>query len=119
MNYLTEKNFDNELLEITSKCFLFAIIGLILGMAINILANKTINVLKMSRLLRVFIQLACCSFAFALIKVYAPTKFVNDLLDTTQGLFFIAVFFGVQYSMFDEIQSYTEMTKQYVNKQAN
>ncbi len=107
MKILLEPIFENGFVEDTSKCILYAILGLLLGITINLISKCTIHSLKISRLLRVFIQLVYCSMVFAFIKQYVSDRLVNNWINSVQGLFFVSVFFGVQYEMFTEIQSYT------------
>ena len=107
MNILLEQTFDNIFVDTVNKCVLYAFLGLMLGIVINMIAKKTTGFLKVSRFFNVFIQLILCAVTFSFVKTFMSEKLVDNWINSVQGLFFVSVFFGVQYKMFSDIQSYT------------
>lgn len=107
MKIFLDSTFKNDFFESVFKSFIYAIFGLILGITVNKLSRKTNKIFKMSVFMNIFIQLLYCSIVFAIIKKYVSEKFVDNWINKMEGLFFVGVFFGVQYGMFADIQNYT------------
>ena len=108
MKILLEQTFDNIFVDTIAKCILYAFLGLMLGIIVNMISVKTSKIFNVSRFFNVFIQLIYCAVTFAYIKTYVSERLVDRWINSMQGLFFVSVFFGVQYGMFSNIQSYMD-----------
>lgn len=95
---LFEKIFENNFLDTIVKCSLFSMLGLILGLTINMI-TKYMDLNSYNQ----FNQLFCCIITLAFIQSFISKKLVNKWLDSLEGLFFVATFFSIQYKMFANI----------------
>lgn len=98
------KYFDNDFADTLAKCTLYAIIGLILGLVVNILAQNTTNMFNTSRATKIFIQIIYCVIALTLLRTNISFEISESLLHTYQGLFFVGLFFGAQFITPEEIE---------------
>ena len=82
-----------------------ALLGIILGLIVNKTTIFIQNVFEIKLLLiQILLHLILCSFVLALINInfnYLGWSWQN----ITPGLFFVSFFFGVQYSIFTNIQN--------------
>lgn len=106
MNILFDKYFSNDLVDLTLKCLLYGVIGLILGLTINFITEKTINNFRLPKMLKAFMQITLCAILLSFIQFYISKDFSEQWQSTTPGLFFVSVFFTVQFIAFSAIQSY-------------
>ena len=99
--YAPTDNFVN----MTIKNFVWAIIGLILGLIINnIVVYLSIHLNIEYLFVQNVIQIGLCSILLALIHTYY-NYFGWTFQNITPGLFFISLFFGVQYKLLTNIQN--------------
>ena len=108
MNELDMYKPGDKLHDMIWKNFLWGVIGIILGMCINIFVSLRFvgaSTGKYQDTKRVLIQLAMCSVVMAVIHVNVSNHFGWTWQNVTHGLFFVSFFFGVQYSMFTYMQN--------------
>jgi hypothetical protein len=90
-------------------CFVYGIIGIFLGLLVNMVSTQIIEVFKISRILKMFIQIMFCSIILG--SIYASIPNMNEL----QGVFFLSTFFGVQYTMYSDIQHFVESESKFIS----
>lgn len=99
---------DDDLYTMIYKNILWGIVGIILGLCINILVSSKLSDIITGQYqdeLRVILQLVLCSVVLAFVHVKVSNHFGWTWQNVTHGLFFVSFFFGVQYSMFTYMQS--------------
>jgi len=86
------------------KNFIWGILGILLGIIINNIVTLICNTFEINfSIIQIIIQLILCAFILALIQ-YLFNYFGWTWQNTTDGLFFISFFFGIQYDIFNNIQ---------------
>lgn len=96
----------SDLVKMTQNNIVWGLIGLIFGLALNWLSIKVFNQLNITnKYVKVLIQTAVIGFALAYVHTTANNYFGWTWQNVTEGLFFVSLFFGVQYDLYSNIQS--------------
>lgn len=101
MHTIFNNKISNNFFIIVLRSIIYGILGLFTGIIVNKFSIKTSSLLKNDWMVKIFIQLFYCSCVLAFIYVFISEDFIKGLQNLTSGLFFVVMFFGVQYSMFD------------------
>jgi len=88
---------DETILTLTMKNFLWGLIGITLGLAVNY-STKWINSYH------IIFQLFACLIVLAFIQIQIHPMFGWSWQNITPGLFFVSFFFGTQFVMFENMQ---------------
>lgn len=123
MSEIFTKNITNsptpyESTNLFLKCFIFGLLGLVLGLSVNTAATVILKMFKLSRVVKALLQILFCSAILGLIFANYSKDFVYTWQNEIPGLFFISVFFGVQYTMYTDLQNYvnSKLIKTYFSK---
>lgn len=96
---------DDSFIYMTIKCFIWSIIGLIIGVFINNIIIYLSGKVKIeSILIQNTLQILLCAIILSLINKQL-NFFGWSWQNHTEGLFFISFFFGVQYKILTNIQN--------------
>lgn len=102
MDYKPNESFSLMM----SQNFMWGLIGIVLGVLINIILESGVLQLtgKYQLEVRLLLQLAICSIVLAFVHVKINNKFGWTWQNVTPGLFFVSYFFGTQFATFSNIQ---------------
>lgn len=98
---------NESLSTMISRNFLWGLIGIVLGVLINIILQYGVLQFtgKYELEVRLLLQLGICSMVLALIHVKINNEFGWTWQNVTPGLFFVSYFFGTQFATFSNIQT--------------
>lgn len=96
----------DSLTSMIKRNFIWGLIGIVLGVLINIILGSEVVQLtgKYKLEVRLLLQLAICSIVLAVIHVKINNEFGWTWQNVTPGLFFVSYFFGTQFATFSNIQ---------------
>lgn len=102
IDYDPKESLTNMIL----KNFMWGIVGIVLGILINVALESGILEIvgKYQIEVRLMLQLMICSIVLAFIHVKINNKFGWSWQNITPGLFFVSYFFGTQFATFSNIQ---------------
>jgi len=84
--------------------FVWAIIGILLGLSINQFCTFMFEKYKITnKIYKIIIQIFLCSIILSYIHVEINNYFGWTWQNITPGLFFVSFFFSVQYNIFNDI----------------
>lgn len=107
MENTAEYDPKETLLTMTYKNFLWGLIGIVLGVLINLIIDTGLlrGTGKYTNEIKLLLQLTICSFVLAYVHVKSNNKFGWSWQNITPGLFFVSFFFGTQFATFSNIQT--------------
>lgn len=97
-------NPHETVVSMTSKNFVWALLGLATGLAVN-KANSYSTTIVKNKYIGILLQLLLIAVVLAIIHVSVNNKFGWTWQNVTPGLYFVSVYFGVQFTTFTAIQS--------------
>lgn len=97
------------------QCFSYGMVGIILGLVVNMISTQIIEVLQISRILKMFIQMLFCAIILGSIHASILINMPNIWMNELRGVFFISTFFGVQYTMYSDIKKIVESNTRIVS----
>ena len=100
--------FEDEKINLIIRCFIFGLLGLVFGLLINIFAKKILQLFNLSLLTKAVIQILFSTILLGFIAIYFMPNFSTTWQTQIPGLFFISIFFGSQYTMYKELQTYMD-----------
>ena len=100
--------FEDDKLNLIIRCFIFGLLGLIFGLMINLFSKKILKLFNLSLLTKAIIQILFSTLLLSFISIYLMPNFSMTWQTEIPGLFFISIFFGVQYQMYTELQKYMD-----------
>ncbi len=103
MTFYTETIENESVLSLTSKNLIWAIIGAIIGLVTNKF-NWWIELHLPHSHISLVLQFICISAVLATTHKYFK-EFGLSWQNSTPGLFFVSVCFGVQFTIFQSIQN--------------
>jgi uncharacterized protein YacL len=96
----------SSLTKMTQNSLVWALIGLIFGLVMNWLSIKVFKQLDITnKYVKIFLQLLLISVAISYVHTSANNYFGWTWQNVTEGLFFVSLFFGVQFDLYSNIQS--------------
>ncbi len=96
---------NESFMSMSCRNFIYGLIGIIFGLVINSISQKINKKLKIeNKNLKIIMQLFICSISLGYVHTILIPQFGWSWQNLTEGLFFISFFFGVQYSVFSDIQ---------------
>lgn len=108
MRYVPEHNF----IEMTSMSFIWAVIGIVLGLLTNnglvMIFNKYYK--NGNKIVKLIIEILTCSVVISALHLYINNYFGWTWQNITPGLFFVSFYFSVQYDLFDNLSQYSVNT---------
>lgn len=96
-------SYKRGVLSYTQYCFLYTIIAILTGLIVDILCRYIQKYIVKNTVLMILIQILLVSIMAYIIERYLHRIFAETWQETTPGLFFVSVFFGVQFNLFINI----------------
>lgn len=100
---MNTKDYKSSLGTYVIYCLLFTIPAIILGLAINRITMEIKKWLNPPIVLLVLIQLLIAILVLYIIETYISSKFSSGWQSNTPGLFFVAIYFGLQTLLYADI----------------
>ena len=88
--------YRNSLIIYFKKCFLYALIGIILSLVINYLILNIQNYFNLSLFVTVLTHLLISILVLYTAEILIMPSFGEEWQTTTPGLFFASLYFGIQ-----------------------
>lgn len=85
------------------ECFIYAILGILFGLTVDHLSLTLQKKYQLSPELMLFLQLIWLIGIIAFLELFVSKEFAAAWQDGTEGIFFVGMFFGMQFNFYQNI----------------
>lgn len=105
---IIKTSYKRGITNYVQYCFLYTVIAILTGLIVDILCRYIQKYLIKNGIIMIIVQILLVSIMAYIIERYLHRIFAETWQETTPGLFFVSVFFGVQFNLFINISKISD-----------